>query len=234
MTSPLVLIAALLVFSVISPLIEETAKSLTVWAVFDRLSTPAQGFAIGAMSGAAFGLVESLFASSTPDGNWTTTLLVRGASTMMHIMSTSLTGWGIALFKTRKNVGAVIGMYALAMGLHGAWNASVVAITYGGLRYSMASGGRDVIAVGFIALGVMVLSVLCVGIPLSMATINWQFRKNEAAGTGAPAEMWERPSGSSPASVSPPTRPRPTGGEQTAPSASREDLSPPAPPAPLA
>ncbi len=58
---------ALLFFSVFAPLVEETAKSLTAWTIFDHLSSPAQGFAIGALSGTGFGMVESLLASVQPD-----------------------------------------------------------------------------------------------------------------------------------------------------------------------
>ena len=100
LNNPLVVVLALLFFSVLTPVIEETAKSIATWAVFDHLGSPAQGFVIGALSGAGFGLVESLLASATPDASWAATLLVRGGSTMMHIMTASLTGWGIASFRT--------------------------------------------------------------------------------------------------------------------------------------
>jgi RsiW-degrading membrane proteinase PrsW (M82 family) len=193
LTSPVVLAGAFLVFAVISPFIEEIAKSLTTWAVYDRLTSPAQGFAIGAMSGTAFGLVESLLVSSTPGGDWTTTLLVRGASTMMHIMSASLTGWGIASLRTKKSIGMLLGMYVLAMALHGAWNGSVVAITFGSVRSALVPGERDPIGIVFIALGVVALATLCIGIPLGMATINWRFRAAEVPVTTAPAAMWDRP-----------------------------------------
>src|ERR1700690_4511872 len=98
LNNPLAFLLALLFFSGFAPVIEETAKSLAVWTVFDRLDSPAQGVVIGALSGAGFGLVESLLASATPDSSWGATLLVRGGSTMMHIMTASLTGWGIASF----------------------------------------------------------------------------------------------------------------------------------------
>ena len=177
LTSPFALLLALVFFSVLSPLIEEIAKSLTTWAVFDRLKSPAQGFAIGAISGAAFGLVESLLVSATPDIGWTSTLLVRGASTMMHIMSASLTGWGIAALRTQKSVGRLIGLYALAIGLHGAWNASVVVITFGSVRSALSPGRPDPVGLIMMYLGAAVLAVLCLAIPLAMAGINWRFRR---------------------------------------------------------
>ena len=41
--NPLAAVAALVFFSILSPLIEETAKSLAVWTVFDRLASPRAG-----------------------------------------------------------------------------------------------------------------------------------------------------------------------------------------------
>ena len=98
LNNPLVFLLALLFFSGLTPVIEETAKSIAAWTVFDHLDSPAQGFVIGALSGAGFGLSESLLASATPDSSWAATLMIRGGSTMMHIMTASLTGWGIASF----------------------------------------------------------------------------------------------------------------------------------------
>ncbi len=185
LTSPIALLLALLFFSGLSPLIEETAKSLATWTVFDRLTSASQGFAVGAISGAAFGLVESLLVSAQPDASWATTLLVRGASTMMHIMSASLTGWGIGRFRVTRRFLPLLGMYLAAMALHGLWNASVVAITFGTIRSSLASGGRDPVGIILIFVGAATLVVLCLAIPLGMWAINRRFRKVASAAPGS-------------------------------------------------
>jgi hypothetical protein len=179
--SPLALMLALLFFSGFSPMIEETAKSLATWTVFDRLASPAQGFAIGAISGAAFGLVESLLVSASPDSNWTTTLLVRGASTMMHIMAASLTGWGIGQFRNTHSFTRLLSMYLAAMSLHGLWNASVVAITFGSLRSAATIGGRDLAGTILMFMGAALLLLLCLAIPLGMGTINRRLRVTATA-----------------------------------------------------
>ncbi len=185
LTSPIVLVLALTFFSGFSPFIEEITKSLATWIVFDRLTSPAQGFAIGAISGAAFGLVESLLVSATPDASWTTTLLIRGASTMMHIMSASLTGWGIGQFRATRRVLPLIGMYLAAMGLHGLWNGSVVAITVGTVRSGAAAGGYDLVGILLAYVGVAVLAVLCLAIPPGMWLINWRLRAATAPASPA-------------------------------------------------
>ncbi len=186
LTNPIILLLALFFFSGLSPLIEEIAKSLAVWTVFDRLSSPAQGFAIGAISGAAFGMVESLLVSATPDAGWATTLLVRGASTMMHIMSASLVGWGIGRFRVTRRVLPLIEMYVIAMALHGLWNGSVVAITIGTIRSAAVSGGRDLPGMLLIYAGAAMLILLCVAMPITMWTINWRLRRQEGPGDTKP------------------------------------------------
>ena len=174
--NPIVIVIALLFFSVIAPFVEETAKSLTVWAVFDHLSSPAQGFVIGALSGTGFGLVESLLASVQPDSSWASTLFVRGGTTMMHIMTVSLTGWGIASFRANKRAGRLIGMYALAMFLHGLWNACVVLIVIGSVHMALGAQSEDIAGIALIIMGISILTILALTVPLALSIVNWRLR----------------------------------------------------------
>ena len=174
--NPVVIALALLFFSVVAPLVEETAKSLTVWATFDHLTSPAQGFVIGALSGTGFGLVESLLASVQPDSSWATTLIVRGGSTMMHIVAASLTGWGIAWFRTTKHPARMIGMYALAMFLHSLWNACVVLMVMGSVRTALGAHSENIVGMAFIILGISILTIIALGMPIALGMINWRMR----------------------------------------------------------
>ena len=174
--NPIVIALALLFFSVVAPVVEETAKSLTVWTVFDRLASPAQGFVIGALSGTGFGLVESLLASVQPDSSWATTLIVRGGSTMMHIVAASLTGWGIAWFRTTKRPGRMIGMYALAMFLHSLWNACVILIVTGSVRSAIGAHTENIMGMALIIFGVSILIIIALSMPIALGMINWRLR----------------------------------------------------------
>ncbi len=169
---PGALLLALAVFSVLAPLIEETAKSLVPWLIFDHLNKPAGGFVAGALSGAGFGLVESLFASATPGANWAATLLIRGGSTMMHVIAASLTGWGIAVFRSNRRLGYLFAAYALAMLLHGLWNASVVIIVFGGLRTALTARASDPAGMALMVLGGSILVALGITIPVALGVIN--------------------------------------------------------------
>jgi RsiW-degrading membrane proteinase PrsW (M82 family) len=190
--NPLVFVIALLFFSGFTPVIEETAKSLAAWTIFDRLETPAQGFVIGALSGAGFGFVESLLASATPDSSWAATLLIRGGSTMMHIMAASLTGWGIASLRNGKtrieSSGRFIAMYGVAFFLHGLWNASVVLIAFGTFQAAPLANGSDPLGLVLMIAGASVLIILCCTIPIALGIINKHFRMTVPNNSGSPIE----------------------------------------------
>ena len=174
--NPAVIMTALLFFSVFAPVVEEIAKSLTAWTIFDHLSSPAQGFVIGALSGTGFGLVESLLASVQPDPSWATTLLVRGGTTMMHILTAGLTGWGIAWFRTNKRAGRMIGAYALAMFLHALWNACVVLIVIGGVHLTLSGQSNNIMGTTLTVLGISILAIISLIVPFALGIINWRLR----------------------------------------------------------
>ena len=180
LNNPLVFLLALLFFSGVAPVIEEIAKSLAAWTVFDHLDSPAQGFVVGALSGAGFGLFEGLLASATPDSSWATTLMIRGGSTMMHIMAASLTGWGIASLHAGRTDGRrvlhVIASYTLAIFMHGLWNAAAIMIVFGSLRVQSNTGAPDPIGMVLGFSGISVLIILCLAIPLALVIINKQLR----------------------------------------------------------
>jgi hypothetical protein len=182
LANPVALVIALFFFSGITPVIEEAAKSLAVWVIFDRLEAPLQGFVAGAVAGAGFGLVESLLASATPDSGWAYTLLARGGSTMMHIAAAALAGWGVASLRASGRPGLLIGGYALALLIHGAWNASVIALAFGGMRLASNGGGADPLGSAFVVVGVAVLAALCVTIPTGLGVTNWRLRSGALSG----------------------------------------------------
>ena len=179
LANPLVLVGGLFFLSLVTPLVEETAKSLPVWLAWRKLAErPAQGFALGALSGAGFGLMEGLFISANPGGTWGMTLSVRAASSAMHILTAGLVGWGIGLAARQKRVAPALGRYALGVAIHGTWNACVVVMVYASGR-TLFSGGNPDIAAALIALSALCflgLLVLCA--PVVLWIINHRLRKS--------------------------------------------------------
>ena len=188
--NPLTLLAALTLLSFLVPIIEESAKSLGIWLVSDRLASPAQGFALGVLSGAGFALAESLSASLTVDDTWGVTLFMRAISSSMHMLATGLVGWGIAYARLEKRYFRMIGMTLLAILLHAAWNAGAVFTITGGARAMFAMPGFDFIGALLAIGGIGLLFVLISGMIVAFFVINSRIR-TPSLSLPLPAEMEE-------------------------------------------
>ncbi len=176
--NPLTLFAGLAFLSFLVPIIEETTKSLGVWLVANRIQSPAQGFALGALSGAGFALAESLSASLTADESWALTLSMRAISGSMHMLASGLVGWGIAWASLEKRYFRFIGMMLLAILLHAVWNAGAVFSVWGGLRVMLAMPGVDVLGAILAAGGMGLLFFLMAGMFAAFFILNRRFRTN--------------------------------------------------------
>jgi hypothetical protein len=186
--NPLTLFAGLAFLSFLVPIIEETTKSLGVWLVANRIQSPAQGFALGALSGAGFALAESLSASLTADETWALTLSMRAISGSMHMLASGLVGWGIAWASLEKRYFRFIGMMLLAILLHAVWNAGAVFSFWGGLRVMLAMPGVDVLGSILAAGGMGLLFFLMAGMFAAFFILNQRFRTN-ATVPSSPAEQ---------------------------------------------
>jgi hypothetical protein len=120
---PAVLVTILLTASGLIPLVEEFFKPLGLWTLSRKQLTPAQGFNLGMVSGAAFALVESLgFLSGVSGPDWVWTAAGRVGSGLLHITCSGLVGWGLAEAWRNKHFGRLALAYASAVALHGLWN----------------------------------------------------------------------------------------------------------------
>ena len=120
---PAVLVTIILTASGLVPLVEELFKPLGMWALSRKRLTPAQGFNLGMVSGAAFALIESLgFLAGVSGPDWVWTVIGRVGSGLLHITASGLVGWGLAEAWTNKRYGRLALSYLAAVGLHGLWN----------------------------------------------------------------------------------------------------------------
>ena len=190
--NPLTLLTALSFLSVFVPIIEEIFKSVGVLLVVDRLSTPAQGFALGMVSGAGFALAESLFASVTADDTWALTLGMRAISSAMHMLATGLVGWGIAYARLEKRYFRAFGMLLLAIMLHGAWNAGAVLSMAGGVGVMLSMPEFDALSVIMMFCGVGLIFMLMLGMFAALFLINLRLR-TPLQPPPLPTEMGEVP-----------------------------------------
>jgi RsiW-degrading membrane proteinase PrsW (M82 family) len=184
--NPLTLLAALIFLSFLVPVIEESAKSLGVWLVADLLQTPAQGFAMGVLSGAGFALAESLSASLTADSSWAFTLSVRAISSSMHMLATGLFGWGIAYARLEKRYLRLVGMTMLAILLHAAWNAGAVFTVAGGVSVMLSMPDIDFLGSLMSLGGISLLFVLMAGMIVAFFVLNARLRDPSLPSPPAP------------------------------------------------
>ena len=176
LVNPLVILLVFVVLAGLVPLIEELIKPVAVWLLAGRLHSPAQGFALGALSGAGFALVEGLVAGSSAGDGWYVLVVARAGGSLMHILATGLMGWGIASAWQERRILRLIGSYALSVSMHGLWNGMTVTIVFGALRVFLAGSRPDVLGVFLGTAGMVVLAILSVLTLIALILINRKLR----------------------------------------------------------
>ena len=162
LAKPGVIVTALSLFSFIIPMMEEAFKPLVVWLLAGKLTSRAQGFALGALCGAGFALAETLNVSGQADG-WAEILIARIGTSAMHITTSALIGSAIVSAFQENRYLHLLGTYLLSVLLHGAWNAAALTngfatiLSYGQpdrvqLLLTASTIGLIVLSLGFITI----------------------------------------------------------------------------------
>lgn len=121
-----VIAIALGYIALLVPMIEELLKPLAVWIFAKKLGSPAQGFAMGLLSGAAFTLIESLNASGDGTVDWPIIVGVRAGTSLLHMTASGLVGWGIVSAFQERRILRFFAAYLSAVAIHGIWNACAI------------------------------------------------------------------------------------------------------------
>jgi hypothetical protein len=125
-SNPIVIATMLGYIAFLVPLIEEFFKPLAVWIFAKKIQSPAQGFAMGLLSGAAFALIESLNASGDGSASWPLIVSIRAGTSLLHMTASGLVGWGIVSAFREKRIMRFFAAYFSAVAIHGIWNACAV------------------------------------------------------------------------------------------------------------
>ena len=130
MGNPLVIMTAFVMLGFLVPLTEELLKPLALWTLRKRMVTPAEGFSAGLICGAGFAFIESasLIAQMGGGAEWGQTVILRITTSLLHMTTSALAGWGLASNWTQKKRGRAILAILAATGLHGLWNSLVVSV----------------------------------------------------------------------------------------------------------
>ncbi len=165
---PVILLFAFAGLSIFVPMIEELLKPLGVYLLLGKNLTEAQGFALGALCGAGYGLVENLTLNTDPQTLVLGTIGRFGASAM-HILTTALAGYALARAMHAKRFWPLAGTYALNVGLHGLWNGLVLLSTAGVVSQA---AGHSLIPAQFVYIGPGLLVAMALGCVLYLFRIN--------------------------------------------------------------
>jgi RsiW-degrading membrane proteinase PrsW (M82 family) len=106
---------------VIVPLVEELIKPAAVWLLLNRKLSPREGLLLGATAGAGYALFENLTIAADAE-IWTVLIISRLGTAAIHILTTSLVGWGLASAVTEKRYLRFGWSLFTAVTLHGVWN----------------------------------------------------------------------------------------------------------------
>ena len=120
---------ALAYFAVLVPLVEEIFKPFGVWFYARRLASPAQGFALGALSGSAYALIETLGVSAQT-ADWGSLLLSRIGTGILHVTTSALMGAAIFYALHDRHYFRLLGIYFLSVSMHGLWNALAILYSF--------------------------------------------------------------------------------------------------------
>jgi RsiW-degrading membrane proteinase PrsW (M82 family) len=156
----------LVYIAILVPALEEIFKPLGVWLLAGKLESPAQGFTLGALSGAGYALIETIGVSSQTV-EWASLLFSRIGTGLLHITTSALMGAAIVLAWRERRYLRLIGTYFLALILHGLWNTFAMLFTFSSLAEPLGQQGNlstlqpmMIIAMSILAIGLFAILVL--------------------------------------------------------------------------
>lgn len=172
LSNPKVLALAIGYIAVLVPLMEELVKPIGVWIFARQIRTPAEGFVLGALSGAAYGLVESLGVANVSGADWVTLVGARMGTGLLHIGTSGLMGWGIvSMVQERRYLRGLLA-YLGSVWMHGVWNG--MTILFGFSSVLSAAGTNHLSNLAVPALGSM--AVLGIGMFFLLLHANRRLR----------------------------------------------------------
>lgn len=157
--NPGVIASLFAAIALVVPLVEELLKPLALWLFVKRRWSPAEGFIAGMVSGAAFSIVESLFAMTAVAGeSWLALAGARVGTTLLHITTAGLSGWALTSTWQDGKIRRVVLTYLLVVFVHGLWNASAILVGISQMDGLLPMPSTPVLS--YIAIAVMGLLIL--------------------------------------------------------------------------
>jgi hypothetical protein len=164
LTKPAVIATALIYMAVLVPAVEEIFKPIGVWLFAGKLDSQAQGFALGALSGAGYALIETI-GVSPQSTDWANLLFSRIGTGLLHITTSALMGAAIVLAWRERRYTRLLGTYLLAVLLHGLWNSLAILFAFSNLAQLLGQRGglstiQSAMTVAMVILAMVLFTIL--------------------------------------------------------------------------
>ena len=162
--------AVLLLTAVIGPLVEEMLKPVGVLLV-PRRPGRAEAFLWGLAGACGFALTEGMLNSAIDLNSWVTVVLMRVGTSITHCLTGGLMGLGWYSLRTARRPWRAIGLYLLAVTLHGLWN--FITLGIGGLAFGAAMISEAMANLGIVLLLGALLALLAFCIAALIGLVRW-------------------------------------------------------------
>jgi hypothetical protein len=176
-------------FAISGPALEEITKPIGLWFVANRKPSPEQGWVMGLVSGAAFAFWESsTTVTNMTDSGWSSVVLQRTGTGLLHVTTCGLVGLGLAYAWTERRYFRLLFLYLGAAVIHGVWN--YVSIHSGLQPYlsaydAFSNTGLDTTGI----VSIVLLSLILITV---LGVVNWRLRRQKAAlAVQPPVEIFE-------------------------------------------
>jgi hypothetical protein len=163
-TSPGVMAVVLIYIALLVPAVEEIFKPIGVWLFARKLDSASQGFALGALSGAGYALIETIGVSGQQAADWAEILFSRIGTGLLHITTSALVGAAIVLALRERRYMRLLGTYLFAVLLHGLWNALAMFFTFSTIADMTGQAGQLSALQPFMIAAMASLAVVLFGI----------------------------------------------------------------------
>ena len=170
---PAVMIAVLAIGAGFIPLLEELMKPLALWVMVGRKLDESAGFVLGLFAGGTFALLESLgMVVSATGQDWSSIIVARLGTGILHITTTAVLGWGLAAARKNRKYVQLGLTFLVSFTLHAVWN--MLGIYLGIQEYLPADTNPVLKSAGSIALGLLAAVMV-----LILLVANRRFRKEQ-------------------------------------------------------
>ncbi|HEY3473911.1 MAG TPA: PrsW family glutamic-type intramembrane protease, partial [Anaerolineales bacterium] len=129
--------------------------------------SPAQGFSLGALSGAGYGLIETIGISAQAPGDWAGLLFSRIGTGLLHITTSALVGAAIVVAWRERRYARLLGVYLFAVLLNGLWNMLAMLFSFSELAELLKQAGwlqtiqpTLITALGMLAVALFVILII--------------------------------------------------------------------------